>query len=104
MKRNKQLARAILNWAEDHDTRVTLSRVPDIGEYDRDDRNKHIYMLIQAGFLDGLIVNGIINSVGGLTWAGHDLLEELVHGGQSKADKDIIFGVDTVGIEPASPD
>ena len=81
MKRDKKLILRLLRYIRDnYDGGSAMERPPDVNGRDTQETAYHICLCISAGFLDGDIFTTHIHGRGfrawGLTWKGHDYLEE----------------------------
>lgn len=82
MKRDMDLIREILLEVEQHDGDRDIGHI-EIEGFSQDDIRYNVYLLDQAGFIQGCILLGIgsIKPCGfailGMTWAGHDFLDAI---------------------------
>ena len=76
MKRNKELAKKILEYFRESTSTYGYTPVPEIEGYCREEIAYHCFLLAQKGYLnDKPMRSG--NTFGQLTWDGHDYLESL---------------------------
>jgi hypothetical protein len=79
MKRDLELVRAILLWIESRDGTPDAA-IPTIDGYSEIQVGHHVYLLVQAGLVEGIDLGTLggslpVSAPNCLTWSGHEFLD-----------------------------
>lgn len=91
MKRDIDLVRTILLKIEESDKPTEIDIRTLSANHSIEQIHYHLNLLYEAGFIDVKHFRGIILTVSGLTWNGHDFLDAARDKGRWEKAKEIIF-------------
>ncbi|MCY4655045.1 MAG: DUF2513 domain-containing protein [Dehalococcoidia bacterium] len=78
MKRKMKLIRKILEFSEEYFDGANRLPVPEMKDYSDSQIEYHVRLCLEAGYLRADTRNeGSVYAIYGLTWQGHELLDQL---------------------------